>query len=131
MRLRHALIKYSSQTFSEEGYHLYHLLFCMLSCSDLSSSLRPHELKRISLLCSWNIPGKNTGVGCHFLLEVIFPTQGLNLHLLCLLHCRWIHYPLNHQGNTFYFNVLLDFPFVPTSSCLSSPLLNKNIILSF
>ena len=27
-----------------------------------------------------------TGAGCHFLLQEIFPTQGLNLHLLCLLH---------------------------------------------
>ena len=27
-------------------------------------------------------PGKNTGVGCHFLLQGIFPTQGLNLHVL-------------------------------------------------
>ena len=39
--------------------------------------------------CSWDSPGKNTGVGCHFLLQGIFPTQGLNLHILCLLHCRW------------------------------------------
>ena len=31
--------------------------------------------------------GKNTGVGLHFLLQEIFPTQGSNL---CLLHCRWI-----------------------------------------
>ena len=38
------------------------------------------------LLCPWDSPGKNTGVGCHFLLQGIFPTQGLNLHLLCLLH---------------------------------------------
>ena len=30
--------------------------------------------------------GKNTGVGCHVLLQGIFPTQGLNPHLLCLLH---------------------------------------------
>ena len=37
------------------------------------------------LLCLWDSPGKNTGVGCHFLLQGIFPTQGLNLHLLCLL----------------------------------------------
>ena len=29
---------------------------------------------------------KNTGVGCHFLLQGIFPTQGSNLHLLGLLH---------------------------------------------
>ena len=31
-------------------------------------------------------PGKNTGVGCHALLQGIFPTQGSNLHLLGLLH---------------------------------------------
>ena len=74
---------------------------------------------------------KNAGVGCHFLLQVIFRTQGLNLHLLCLLHCRWIHYPLSCQGGTFYFNVLLYFPFFPTISCLSSPVLNKNIVLPF
>jgi len=36
-------------------------------------------------LCPWDLPGKNTGVGCHFLLQGIFPTQGSNLHLL---HCR-------------------------------------------
>ena len=33
-------------------------------------------------------PGKNTGVGCHFLLQGIFPTQGLDLRLLRLLHCQ-------------------------------------------
>ena len=38
------------------------------------------------LLCPWDSPGKNTGVGCHFLLQGIFLTQGPNLHLLCLLH---------------------------------------------
>ena len=32
-----------------------------------------------------NFPGKNTGVGCHFFLQGIFPTQGLNQYLLCLL----------------------------------------------
>ena len=36
-------------------------------------------------LCSWGFPGKNTGVGCRFLLQGIFPTQGLNLCLLSLL----------------------------------------------
>ena len=42
--------------------------------------------------CPWNSPGKNTGVGCHFLLQGIFLNQGLNPWLLCLLHCRWILY---------------------------------------
>ena len=37
-------------------------------------------------LCSRDFPGKNTGVGCHALLQGIFPTQGSNPYLLCLLH---------------------------------------------
>ena len=35
-----------------------------------------------SSVCPWNSPGKNTGVGCHSLLQGIFLTQGLNLGLL-------------------------------------------------
>ena len=34
------------------------------------------------LPCPWDFPSKNTGVGCHFLLQGIFPTQGSNLNLL-------------------------------------------------
>ena len=41
------------------------------------------------LLCPWNSPGKNTGVGCHSLLQGIFPTQGSNTELP---HFRWILY---------------------------------------
>ena len=47
-------------------------------------------------LCPWNFPGKNTAVGCHFLLLGIFPTQGLNLGFM---HCRHILYHLSHQGS--------------------------------
>ena len=39
-------------------------------------------------------PGKNTGEGCHALLQGIFPTQGLNLRLLCLLHWQAGSLPL-------------------------------------
>ena len=39
----------------------------------------------VRLLCPWNFPGKNIGVGCHFLLQGIFPTQGSKLCLLYLL----------------------------------------------
>ena len=35
---------------------------------------------------SMEFPGKNTGVGCHVLIQGIFPTQGSNPCLLCLLH---------------------------------------------
>ena len=41
-------------------------------------------------------PGRNTEVGCHALLQGIFPTQGLNP---CLPHCRQILYHLSHQGS--------------------------------
>ena len=46
------------------------------------------------LLCPWDVPGKNTGVGCHFLLQGIFLTQGSNPGLL---HCRQTLYPLSHH----------------------------------
>ena len=44
-------------------------------------------------------PGKNTGVGCHFLLQGIFPSQGLKLHLLHLQHWQVDSLPLCHLGN--------------------------------
>ena len=40
----------------------------------------------------WDSPGKNTGVGCHFLLHGIFPTQGSNSSLLHLCIGRWVLY---------------------------------------
>ena len=51
----------------------------------LVASLWLHELWPARLLCPWDSPGKNTGVGCHFLLQEIFLTQELNPHLLHLL----------------------------------------------
>ena len=47
----------------------------------------------------WNFPGKNTGVGCHFLLQRAFPTQGSNLHLLHLLPQQAEPLPLRHLGS--------------------------------
>ena len=44
-------------------------------------SLHPYGLQPARLLCPWWSPGKNTGVGCHVLLQGIFPTQGWNPHL--------------------------------------------------
>ena len=52
------------------------------SHSVVSDSLWPHGLQPTRLLCPLDSPGKNTGVGCHFLLQGIFPTQGSNPHLL-------------------------------------------------
>ena len=52
-------------------------------CSVVSDSLQ-YGLEITMLLCPWNFPGENTGLGCHFLLQGIFLTQGLNLCLLRL-----------------------------------------------
>ena len=68
----------------------------VISCSAMFDSLWPHGLWPTRLLHPWDFPGKNTGVGCHFLLQEIFPTQGLNP---ALLHCRQTLYHLSHQGN--------------------------------
>ena len=46
---------------------------------------------------------KHTGVGCHFLLQRIFLTQELNLHLLRLLHWKVKSSPLRHLGSPRYF----------------------------
>ena len=52
------------------------------SRSDASNSVRPYGLAPARLLCPWDSPGKKTGVGCHALLQGIFPTQASNPHLL-------------------------------------------------
>ena len=67
-----------------------------VSRSVASNSLQLHGLQTIRLLCPWDSPGKNSGVGCHFLLQGIFPIQELNPGLL---HCRQIPYHLSPQGS--------------------------------
>ena len=51
--------------------------------------LWPHGVYPARLLCPWDLPGKNTEEGCHFLLQGVFPIQASNL---CLLNCRWVLY---------------------------------------
>ena len=60
----------------------------------MTDSLRPHGLWPARLLCPWNPPGKNAGMGRYFLLH-FFLTQGLNPGLL---HCRQILYHLSPPG---------------------------------
>ena len=62
----------------------------LLSCIWLFAS--PCTVPR-QLLCPWHFSGKNTGVGCQFLLQGIFPTQELNPGLPL---CRQILYQLSY-----------------------------------
>ena len=50
------------------------------------------------LLCPWDSPGKNTGMGCHFLFQGIFPNQRPNPCPLCLLHWQADSSPLVTPG---------------------------------
>ena len=64
-------------------------LLCPILCNPMDSNQLSSSIHEDSLV-------KNTGVGCHALLQGIFPTQGLNLGLP---HCRQILYKLSHKGS--------------------------------
>ena len=66
------------------------------ACSVVSDSLWPHGLYLTRLLCLWDFPSKNTGTGCHFLLQRIFLAQGSNLHSL---HWQVGSLPVHHLGS--------------------------------
>ena len=61
-----------------------------------------YKIMECQLLCSWDSSGKNTGVGCHALLQGIFLTQGWNPQFLCLLHWQVDSLPLMPPGQPKY-----------------------------
>ena len=78
-----------------ESYDNNITLMCSVA-SGMPYSLQPYGQQLTRLLCPWDFPGKNTRVGCHFLLQGIFLTQGSNP---CLLHWQADSLPLSHQGS--------------------------------
>ena len=68
----------------------------LLNCSLMSDSFDSMDYSPPGSSVQGDSPGKNTGVGCHALLQGIFATQGSNLGLP---HCRQILYHLSHQGS--------------------------------
>ena len=67
--------------------HLYGVVYGVLSyimvcsCSIatvIPDSLQPNGPQPSRLFCPWDFPGENNGVGCHALLQQVFPTQGSN-----------------------------------------------------
>ena len=71
------------------------MVLCLVaqSCPTLCS---PMDYSQPGSSVNEDSPGKNTGVGCHALLQGIFPTQESNP---CLPPCRQILYHLSHQGS--------------------------------
>ena len=72
------------------------LLLLLLSRFSRVRLWRPQRRQPTRLPRPWDSPGKNTGVGCHALLQGIFPTQEPNPGLP---HCRQILYGLSHRGS--------------------------------
>ena len=67
-------------------------------------------------------PGKNTGVGCYALLLGIFPTQGLNMGPLCLLHWQAGSLPLEPPEKPFEKEELSSSPVWAASTHQVAPL---------
>ena len=93
---------------------LLYVLFVICSCDQehiLRLRMCVQSLSRVQLFCNpmdCSLPGSSAhGIsqarileqGCHFLLQGIFPTQGSNLHLLCLLHWQADSLSLCHLGS--------------------------------
>ena len=76
-----------------------HKVACVcVSHSVISDSLQTRGLQGTWFLCPWDFLGKNTGEGCHCLLQGVFLTQGSSPQLLCLLPRQVDSLPLYHLG---------------------------------
>ena len=91
---------------------IYMILCCCTVLSHFQLSATPGTVIH-QALCPLAFPGKNTGVGCLFLLQGIFPTQGSNLTLLCLLHWQADSLPTEPLGKS---HIVLYYNF--NQSCL-------------
>ena len=99
----------------ESNYEIASVWACMLSHSVMSSLC---GLQPARLLCSCEFSSKNAGVGCHFLLQGISPTQGSNPHLVHLLQWQVGSLPLAPPWKLACVVILIS----------NSKLENKNII---
>jgi len=91
---------HSSSAFSEQFLFFFSLLLDVFSDYLILGIDCAQTLSHVQLFSVHEIfHGKNTGSDCHFLLQQIFPTQGLKL---CLLHCQVYSLSLSHLGSPLY-----------------------------
>ena len=99
-------VVYNFQMFSllicESPFVLFPLFYCAKSLQSCLTLCDPMDCSLARLLCPWDSPAKNTGVGCHFFLQGIFWTQGSNTHLSCLLHWQEGSSALTPPGKPLY-----------------------------
>ena len=89
----HLQIKNGKQFFLQET------LCCGLNCFSCPTLCDPMDYSLPGSSVHGDSPGKNSGVDCHALLQGIFPIQGANPSLLCLLHCQVGSLPLAPLGS--------------------------------
>ena len=107
------------------SYYYFSFWLTMMCAQSCPIFCGPVEYSLPVSLCLWDSPDKNTAVGCHALLQGIFPTQGSNLHLLCLLLWQEDSLPLEPCGKSmgmFPHTHLTDY--VPLANILSSSCLS-------
>ena len=101
-----------------QGWNYIKALVTTVSCPAIPCAVLSHSVMSDSetpWTVAWGLPGpsvhedslgKNTGVGCHALLQELFPTHTSNPGLL---HCRWILYCLSHGGSPRTLEVVYPF----------------------
>ena len=107
IHIMHANIIYISTIYCITYYILYNMIYIMYViyvCVHVKSrpTVTPQTIQPVRFLCPWNLPGKTTGVGCHFLRQGIFMTWRLNLHLVHLLCWQADSLLLCHLGSPIY-----------------------------
>ena len=71
--------------FNITKWTVHNIFFMNIYLLILPNQLLTGQYSQQYILCPWNFPGKNTGMGCHLLLQGILPTQELKPRLLCFL----------------------------------------------
>ena len=97
----HKFTGFFRATPKECSCHLF-LTSCLCACPVAQSCpTLCYPMESTRPLCPWGFPCKNIQVGCHFLLQGIFLTQGSNSHLLHLLHGKRDSLQLSHQRSPY------------------------------
>ena len=112
----YSLNVFKTHQYSQQSLGRLKLILTRVSHSVLSDSLRPHRLQLARLLCPWNSPGKNTGVGCHSLLQILTmflqkrthgnnSSQFLQIQYVCLQPLHYKNYLPKYKNSYFIFSL--------------------------
>ena len=112
----YSLNVFKTHQYSQQSLGQLKLILTSVSHSIMFDSLRPHRLQLPRLLCPWNSPGKNTGVNCHSLLQILTKflqkrthgnnsSQFLQIQYVCLQPVHYKNYLPKHKKSYFIFSL--------------------------